>query len=145
MLWKSDMTGMGREQVTLASRKDLERDVCQSPSLDFSLCPPALAHRCVCLSPGLITAPFSLLFTVCYCAALILHTFRLRWPHLVSIPVGPALTFPVANLCAGSGHGREDHQQPGNTENSPSSSAVIKTIQTHLLWLAFLLMSIWDV
>lgn len=139
------MTGTAREKVTLASWKDLERDVWQSPGLDLSLCPPVLAHRCVCLSPGLISAPFSLLFTVCYCADIILHGFRLRWPHLVSISVGSALTFPVAKLCAGSGRGREDHQQPGNTENSPSSSAVIKTIQTHLLWLAFLLMSIWDV
>lgn len=145
MLWKGDVTGMEREQVTLASWKDLERDVWQSPGLDLSLCPPALAHRCVCLSLGLISAPFSLLFTVCYCADIILHVFRLRWPHLVSMPVGPVLTFSVAKLCAGSGRGREDHQQLGNTENSPSSSTVFKTIQTHLLWLAFLLRSIWDV
>lgn len=86
----------------------------------------SLPIACVCLSPGLISAPFSLLLTACCCADLILHVFRLPWPHLVSMSVGPELTFLVAKLCAGSWRGRENHQQPGNTENSPNSSTVIK-------------------
>lgn len=108
------ITGTSRRPRTWASWKDLEGSVCsgQSPGTSLSLLPPALAYG-LCVS-GPVSVPFSLRFTVCYCASawadIILLILGLQCPYLVFMSPGLELIFPVAKLCMCSWHGRENPQ-----------------------------------